>query len=474
MKRTKIVATIGPASESKPMLTKMVRAGMNVCRLNMSHGTHVWHAAVLQRIRAVAKQTREPLAVLCDLQGPKIRVGDLPSAGVMLVTGKPVTFTTATTRFDGRKIPLTYRQLHADVHAGQRVLLDDGLMEVLVARVRGRDITCAVVTGGLLTAHKGMNLPETHLAIAALSLKDRQDAAFAIAHGADWIALSFVRQAGDVLQFRQYLRQVAARVHPAGMPKIIVKIEKPEAIEHFDAILAAADGIMVARGDLGVEVPSEEVPLHQKMIIERTRAAGKPVVVATQMLDSMIRNPRPTRAEVSDVANAIIDHTDAIMLSGESATGKYPLEAVTMMRKIAEEIEPSSLDDVTPVLPHRGRWESADVVAESVALLAAHVPKVAGILAATSTGRTAHRIARFRPQLPVYAATPDATVQRQLNLWYGVVPILVPMTQDGVTFVKRARRIMAQRATLARTARLIVVTGDPWGHPGTTNRVAIV
>lgn len=477
-KRTKIVATIGPASESKAMLAKLVRAGMNVCRLNMSHGTHAWHAAALRRIRAVAQETGEPLAVLCDLQGPKIRVGDLPEAGVTLLVGKPVTFTTATTRYDEKKIPLTYRDLHADVRAGERILLDDGLLEVLVVKVRGRDITCTVVVGGMLTSHKGMNLPETSLAIPALSPKDAKDVAFAVERGADWVALSFVREAADVLALRKRIARLGGRQPhsasaPRGVPKIIVKIEKPEAIANFDAILQAADGIMVARGDLGVELPAEEVPLHQKMIIEQTRAAGKPVIVATQMLDSMIRNPRPTRAEVSDVANAIMDHTDAIMLSGESATGKYPLEAVAMMRKIAEEVEPTPYDDVGPARARRGRWEPADVVAESAALLAAHVPGVAGILVATTTGRTALRVARFRPQLPVYAATPDAMTQRQLNCSYGIVPLCVSMEREGAAFLRNARTAMAKRVRLSARATFVVITGEPWGQPGTTNSVTI-
>ncbi|MDO8425583.1 MAG: pyruvate kinase [bacterium] len=466
-KRTKIVATIGPASEQVAILTQLVAAGMNVCRLNMSHGTHAWHAAAVARIRKVAKQTGEPLAILADLQGPKIRVGELPEAGVTLTQGKPVTFTTGTTRFDGRKIPLTHRALHADVRPGQRILLDDGLIEVLVAKVRERDILCTVVTGGVLTSHKGMNLPETRLRAPAMSPKDRQDAAFAVEHGADWIALSFVREAKDVLQLRRLVRQLG------GNQKIIVKIEKPEAIEHFDAILAAADGIMVARGDLGVELPAEEVPIHQKTMIEATRAAGKPVVVATQMLDSMIRNPRPTRAEVSDVANAILDHTDAIMLSGESATGKYPVEAVTMMRRIAEEVEPTALDDITPALAPRGRWDPADVVAESAALLAAHIPQVAGILVATSTGRTARRVARFRPQLPIFAAAPEEQVVRQLNLSYGVIPLRVPMC-EGAVFLRHARAALVKRAHIAADAKLIMVTGEPWGQPGSTNRIAVV
>lgn len=483
--RTKIVATIGPASESRTMLTRLARAGMDVCRLNMSHGEHAWHARAVRTIRTVSRQTGKPLAILADLQGPKIRAGKLPDGGVELVAGTSVTFTTATTAYTRGKIPTTFRYLHRDIKPKHRILLDDGLLEVVVDRVAGRDIRCTVVTGGMLTSHKGMNLPDTAVAIPALTAKDRTDAAFAVAQGADWIALSFVRDARDVVQLRRLIQ------HMGGRQRIIVKIEKPQALTNFDAILEAADGVMVARGDLGVEVPAEEVPVHQKTIIEKTRAAGKPVVVATQMLDSMIRNPRPTRAEVSDVANAIIDHTDAIMLSGESATGKYPLEAVMTMARIAAEIEATALDDVPPLRPHsatasRGEqgsagqalgavqvWEPSDVVAESAALIAAHLPDAVGILVATATGSTARRVARFRPQAPLFAVTPDPVVQRQLALSYGVRSLFVPHVADARSFIRRALHALRLQRLLPARGRLVVVTGDPWGHPGTANRVTI-
>lgn len=478
------------------MLTKLTRAGMDVCRLNMSHGEHAWHVRAVRTIRTVARLTGKPLAVLADLQGPKIRAGKLPDGGVELVAGTSVTFTTATTAYARGKIPTTFRYLHRDIKPKHRILLDDGLLEVVVERVTGRDIRCTVVTGGILTSHKGMNLPDTAVAIPALTAKDRKDAAFAVAQGADWIALSFVRDARDVVQLRRLIQHEGGlQPHSAkasrGVPKIIVKIEKPQALANFDAILEAADGVMVARGDLGVEVPAEEVPVHQKMIIEKTRAVGKPVVVATQMLDSMIRNPRPTRAEVSDVANAIIDHTDAIMLSGESATGKYPLEAVSTMARIAQEIEATALDDVPPLRPHsatasRGEqgsagqalgavraWEPADVVAESAALIAAHLPDAVGILVATATGSTARRVARFRPQVPLFAVTPDAVVQRQLALSYGVRSLCVPHVADARSFIARALRALRLQRLLPPRGRLVVITGDPWGHPGTANRVTI-
>ncbi len=475
-KRTKIVCTIGPASESKAMLTRLVRAGMNVCRLNFSHGEYAWHAKAIRTIRAVAKATGEPIAILQDLQGPKIRVGNLPKEGVVLKAGKSVTFTTATTTYKGGKIPLTYRKLHRDVKPGHRVLLDDGLLEVRVEQIKkrpqgsflGTDIVCRVITGGTLTSHKGMNLPDTIVDIPALTGKDQRDVAFGVEQGVDWIALSFVKHARDV----EHLRQLITK--HGGKQRIIAKIEKHEAIQHFDEILRAVDGVMVARGDLGVEIPAAEVPLRQKEIIERCRQIGKPVVVATQMLDSMIRNPRPTRAEVSDVANAIIDHTDAIMLSGESATGKYPVQAVQMMTKIASETEASRLDDVAPAMPPPTIWGMPDVVAEVSALLAAHGERVHGILVATLTGETARRISRFRPQLPIFAATPNPQVLRSLNLSYAIRPILVPMTRDREGFIRQAVMKLRKQRLIGRKASFVIVLGEPWGKAGTANSVAIV
>jgi pyruvate kinase len=464
-KRTKVVCTIGPASDTKATLTKMVRAGMNVARLNFSHGTHDDHARLMRLVRSVSRTTKQPVAILQDLQGPKIRTGNLPDDGVELVGGTSVTFTTGSSAFRNGKIPVTYAKLHEALKPKHRILLDDGLLEVRVTKVRGRDMVCSVVTGGILKSHKGMNLPDTAVTIPALTVKDRKDAAFGIANNVDWIALSFVKSAADVLLLRRLIRK------HGGHQKIIAKIEKHEAIANFGEILKAVDGVMVARGDLGVEIPAEEVPLRQKEIIEETRAAGKPVVVATQMLDSMIRNPRPTRAEVSDVANAIIDHTDAIMLSGEAATGAHPVAAVEMMRRVAEEIEASPLDDVDVCVPRSSQWEDGDVVAETAALLASQSTNVHGILVATLTGRTARRLARFRPQMPVFAATPDPVVMRQLAMSYGIIPMQIATSSSAAQCTKRAVRMLRARKLLPKTGHLIVVSGDPWGQPGTANVV---
>ena len=346
-KRTKIVCTIGPASGDAQKLLALVNAGMNVCRLNFSHGTHADHAALIQRIREIREQTGEPLAILQDLQGPKIRVGDLPKEGVKLEIGKRIIFTTGAADIP-EKLPVTYPRLHEDAKVGQTILLDDGLLSVKVTAVQGNDVICDVVNGGVLTSHKGMNLPETKTMISALSEKDREDVKFGVGQGVDWIALSFVRSAEDIRELRALIQSEtqAQKIADETPIRIIAKIEKPEAIEHFDEILDAVDGIMVARGDLGIEIAAERVPILQKEIIRKCLDAAKPVVVATQMLDSMIRQPRATRAEISDVANAVIDHADATMLSGETASGAFPIDAVRTMASTIQEAEKSAYDDL--------------------------------------------------------------------------------------------------------------------------------
>src|SRR3989339_368436 len=346
-KHTKIICTIGPSSMDPEMISKMVRAGMNVARLNFSHGSHSDHANLISSIRRMAEETQEPIAIIQDLQGPKVRVGDLPEGGVTLDLGKQVVLTTDPDHGADR-IGVTYGGLHGDVQLGDRLLLDDGLMDIRVTGVSGRDIACQVVTGGVLTSHKGINLPTATLSIPAITDKDRDDIAFGVAQEVDWVALSFVRNAKEIYDLRYMIKELERKGGKASSDdpsvRIIAKIEKHEAIKNIAEIIEAADGIMIARGDLGIEMPAEEVPLIQKRIIDLCLEAAKSVIVATQMLDSMIRNPRPTRAEVSDVANAVIDHTDAVMLSGETASGKYPLEAVQTMARVAVEVEKSRSD----------------------------------------------------------------------------------------------------------------------------------
>ena len=333
---------MGPASSSPATLEHMMRAGMDVARLNFSHATHTDHKRLLRAIRSAAKKAGKHISILGDLQGPKIRLGVLPEAGVDLPAGGHVTFTTSD-KFVGGRIPVTYKKLHLDVKKEHRILIEDGIYELVVTRVAGRNIEAKVVNGGKVTSHKGMNFPDSTLNVSAITAKDKDDALLGIEQGVDWIALSFVTSATSVRALKRLIKQKT----PKGkkLAKVIVKIEKHEAIDHFDEILKATDAVMIARGDLGVEIDAEEVPIRQKEIIHACRHAGKPVIVATQMLDSMIRNPRPTRAEVSDVANAVFDCVSAVMLSGETACGKYPVQAVKMMARVVSEAEASCYDD---------------------------------------------------------------------------------------------------------------------------------
>ncbi len=455
-KRTKIVCTIGPASERLEVLGPLMEAGMNVARLNFSHGTHASHLRLLKRIRSEANRRGLPIGVLLDLQGPKIRIGDLPKKGVILKKGTPIVFTTASKPVVG-DIPVTYDQLHRDMKPGQRILMDDGLLDAHVDRVAGRRIFCTVGTGGTLFSHKGMNLPETTVRVSAFSKKDQADAAFGVQHGVDWIALSFVRSAKEVIELRRFIsKQSKSKKEPPI--RIIAKIEKREAIDRIDEILEVVDGIMVARGDLGVEIPAEEVPLIQKTLIEKARALAKPVVVATQMLDSMIRNPRPTRAEVSDVANAVIDHADAVMLSGETATGAYPLEAVKIMARIARRTERSKFDDVQ--MPMMERLVTGEEAMSRTAGLLARSTKAKGILVASCSGSAARVVSRYRPEMPIFTSTVSDRVCRQLALSWGVDPFLLSSHQKLETLIASAMKHLLETKKVRKGHELIVVAGE--------------
>lgn len=470
VKRTKIVCTIGPASEEVETLAALTEAGMNVCRLNFSHGTHENHAELIRRIRQVRELTGEPLSILQDLQGPKIRVGELPKEGMELVAGKTVVFTSGTGDVP-KTIPVTYPNLHEDVKPGQRLLLDDGLLEVTVKSVKGQDVTCEVVTGGKLTSHKGLNLPETETKISAITDKDKEDLAFGVAQGVDWIALSFVRSAEDIRSLRALIEAEERKLaKPRELPiGIIAKIEKPQAVDRMDEIIAEVDGIMVARGDLGIELPAEKVPVIQKDLIKKCLAAGKPVIVATQMLDSMIRNPRATRAEVSDIANAVIDHADATMLSGETASGSHPVEAVKTMAATIAETEKSSYDD----LPIQTRFkESPDAAMTNVASILAKMTDPKGIVVASMDGAAARLVSRYRPEVPIYLATPSEEVVHRLNLTWGVRPLhldaktMPELIEKGIAELKR-------RAWIADGDEIVIVAGEALGDSGMAQLVEL-
>ena len=461
--RTKIVCTIGPASREPAQLAQLARAGMDVARLNFSHGDHASHAETISRIREAAGQVGKPIAILADLQGPKLRVGIMPPEGVPLSNGERLVITTDDIVGGPGRVPAQYDLLPQVVQPGDRILIDDGLLEVVVREIQGGDIVTEVVTGGVLQSNKGLNLPRAALSIPAITEKDRDDLAFAIEQGLDWIALSFVRTADEVWDLKGYIRQLSAF---GRQTPVISKIEKPEAINNIDEIIAASDGVMVARGDLGIELAPEAVPMLQKMIIARCNATGKPVITATQMLDSMIRNPRPTRAEASDVANAILDGSDAIMLSGETASGKYPLQAVQTMVRIAQEVERSQADGGHKQVAAKAGRTFSEAVSHASVETAIDL-SAAAIVTPTVSGSTARTISRFRPPCPVVAVTPSPFAQRELVLFWGVYPLLSQRgaTTDAVIDGRggsRAKRRVRQRGRRAR--RHGRIGGWRWRH----------
>ncbi|MCC6563457.1 pyruvate kinase [Candidatus Uhrbacteria bacterium] len=463
-KRTKIFCTIGPASDSIETLTALTEAGMNVCRLNFSHGTHENHAELIKRIRQVRDVTGEPLSILQDLQGPKIRVGEMPEEGVELVAGKPIVFTSDKGDIP-KRIPVTYPNLHEDVKPGQRLLLDDGLLEVLVKSVKGKDVTCEVITGGKLKSHKGLNLPETETKISAITDKDKEDLVFGVAQGVDWIALSFVRSGEDIRQLRALIQAEEKKLaKPREVPiGIIAKIEKPQAVEKMDEIIAEVDAIMVARGDLGIEMPAEKVPVIQKDLIKKCLALSKPVIVATQMLDSMIRNPRATRAEFSDIATAVIDHADATMLSGETASGDHPLEAVKTMAATIIETEKSSYDD----LPVQTRLKNTDDEAiTNVASILSKMTDTKAILVAAMNGGAARLVSHFRPEVPICAALPSEEVAHQLNLSWGVRPMYLEGAKTIPELIEKGLEELKRQKLVSAGDEIVIVAGDQLGDSG--------
>jgi pyruvate kinase len=475
MRRTKIVCTIGPASSSEERLEQLMQAGMNVARLNFSHGTQEEHAEVIKRIRVLSARLGCAVAILQDLQGPKIRVGSLQGGKpITLVDDTWVTITTRPVAGDAQTIPTTYRQLPQDVRPGDRILLDDGLMELRVGETGETDIRCLVTHGGLLKEHKGINLPGVAVSAPALTEKDRADMRFGIEHGVDYIALSFVRKAEDVREARRLMRQYQEELGVSGKHSqtdipLIVKLEKPEAVARLDEILDVVDGVMIARGDLGVEMPPEKVPLIQKRIIARCNELGLPVITATQMLESMITNPRPTRAEVNDVSNAILDGTDSVMLSAETASGAYPVEAVEMMVRIACETEAG---DRTARQPQCQRLTQEHAVSHAARALSEEA-SVKAIVVFTRSGNSARLISKDRPRTPILAYTPSERVYRQLALWWGVWPDCIEMhgTTDTLMEVVGERLITAN--LIQPGEHVVIMGGLPIASQARTNFVKL-
>ncbi|MFG3595334.1 pyruvate kinase [Bradyrhizobium sp. RDI18] len=464
-RRAKIVATVGPASSSPDMLKELFLAGVDTFRLNFSHGTQDDHARVHAAIRKLEQDVKRPIGILMDLQGPKIRVGALRGGKIAVEAGETIRFVLTGSEGDRTSIPLPHEEIFAAVAPGHDLLIDDGRVRVRVAGVGDDFIDAIVIVGGSISNHKGVNLPGTVLDLSPLTTKDRADLEFGLKLGVDWIALSFVQKPSDVIEARSLIGDRAG---------LMAKIEKPAALERIDDIIQLCDAIMVARGDLGVEIPDEDVPGRQKELVRACRLAVKPVIVATQMLDSMVAAPTPTRAEVSDVATAIYDGADAVMLSAESATGRYPRETVAMMdriigsteqhkmyRSIVEATQPS--EEQTP--PHAVATAAADL---------ASVVHAAAIVAYTSSGTTAARVARKRPSLPILAITPSREVSRRLCLLWGAHSVLSEDVQSYEEMVQRATTFACEEKFAASRDLLVVVAGIPFGQAGTTNNLRVV
>ncbi len=466
---TKIVATIGPASRSPNVFRKMVEAGITVARLNFSHGSYADHAKTITMIREVSEELDVPITILQDLQGPKIRVGELPTTGIKLTEGNSITLipidpNQTSDRHYADAITIDYPYVAEEATIGTQILLADGIFELKVTGVEDNAVHCEVIKGGILTSHKGVNFPSLNLRLPSMTEKDQQDLAFGLAQGVDWISLSFVRQATDVKLLKSLIAE-----HGKTDVSIIAKIEKPQAIANLEEIIAVVDGIMVARGDLGVEMPPERVPMIQKHIIRRCNEVGIPVITATQMLESMIQNPRPTRAEASDVANAIMDGTDAVMLSGESAVGDYPVQAVEMMTRIASEVE----KDASFINYPASRTDEVHAISEALHAIS-DVIDFRCIVAFTATGYTAILASKERLKLPIIALTPSINVYHRLNLVWGVKPLLLEQEVNSFEMViQQVESYLIGRNLASQGDRVLIVGGIPMGVKGGTNFLKI-
>jgi pyruvate kinase len=464
MRRTKIVATVGPASRRPETLERLIQAGVNVFRLNFSHGTHDEHLEVVRSVREIAARLHRPIALLQDLSGPKIRTGKVKDGEVQLVKGTRLAITNDTAvEGTAELISTTYELLPRDVKAGDQILLDDGNLELRVVGVTGGRVECEVVDGGPLRSNKGMNLPGVMLSTPALTEKDRRDLLFGVQHHVDFVAMSFVRRPEDVLEAKSLIKAMGETT------PVIAKIEKPQAVENLQAILAATDGVMVARGDLGVEIGTEDVPIVQKQIIAAANASGRVVITATQMLESMIENPRPTRAEASDVANAILDGTDAVMLSAESAVGKYPVETVETMARIADYTEEHGMGSIRSRRADARRTDLPQGVAgpgtpvtRSLTRVASSVAEELGcklIVAFTESGITARLVSSHRPRVPVVAVTHDDRVYRRLALWWGVVPVKSEFVENSDDLLAAGEARLRARGLVQKGDTLLMLSG---------------
>ncbi|MFH1790350.1 MAG: pyruvate kinase [bacterium] len=474
IKQTKIGATIGPSCKDLPILIKMIKAGMNFARLNFSHGSYEDHGDLIVNLRKAEEICSQPIAILQDLQGPKIRLGALPVKGTAIKVGQQIILNTGINVVKEGKIPIDYPDLHSFLHPKHRILIDDGHIELKVIRVEGKEIICHIIEGGTLYSHKGLNLPDTELSIPVLTEKDRADLKFGVDMEVDMIALSFVKCAKDILDLRFLIKE-----HEVEMGKknsspisIIAKIERHEALVNLDEIMEVADGVMVARGDLGLEMPAAEVPLAQKHIIDIANQLSKPAIVATQMLDSMRENRRPTRAEVSDVANAVIDHADALLLTNETAVGKHPILTIKTMADIIRTIEKSSYDD-TGLPKVRKKGTKIDTAITELARILSEEVNAELILTASISGETGRLISHVRPNLTILVGSTSQRVMRQLNISWGVRPFFLQPCHSIEELIERSIAFIKKNKIARQGELMIVVAGEPVGHAGNVNLVEV-
>ncbi|MBS3920498.1 MAG: pyruvate kinase [Deltaproteobacteria bacterium] len=465
-RKTKIVCTIGPASESSQVLKSMIKAGMDVARLNFSHGTHENHLRKIKEIRTLSDRLKRPVTILQDLSGPKIRVGKVKEGGIGLKRGEKFILTNRKILGDEKGVSVTYPSLPMEVNSGDTLLLADGAIELQALKSNDQDIECRVIVGGTLTSNKGINFPTGTIRISPFTKKDREDLLFGIRNGADMVSLSYVKDAGDIERVKRFLKKYSTFI------PVIAKIERKEALEKIDEILLASDGIMVARGDLGVETPIEKVPNVQKMLIRKANALGKPVITATQMLRSMVDHNRPTRAEATDVVNAIYDGTDAVMLSEETAIGRFPVETVQMMAKIACAAEEQFPFDQ---FLNREMTEATGLpqaISYAASFLSEKVNAVA-IVVPTESGSTARWVSRLRPRQPIIALSRHFSTIRSLNLCWGVTPLLVSDWRDTDDMLERAKRMPKKSGMASKGDRIVIIAGVPISIPGTTNLIKV-
>lgn len=474
--RAKIVATIGPATSEPEIQKKIFENGVNLARMNFSHGAHEEFGGWIKTIRDFSRQLDVPIGIIQDLQGPRIRIGDLPSGRRQLLENREITLTVA--KPQKGEIEVDYKHLPKSVNVGSRILLKDGLIELVVKKKFKNKVITVVSVGGEIVSHSSINLPKAKINLPTIAEKDKNDLYFGIQHNVDYVALSFVHSGKDIRDLRKLIDEWSNREHVAP-PKIIAKIENKEAVNNLDSILQASDGVMVARGDLGIELAQQEVPLIQKRIIDETQHLGKPVITATQMLDSMIRNPRPTRAEVSDVANAVVDGSDALMLSGETSMGEFPVDSVKMMKSIILETEKGLYEhkNIHRYSFHhpKGYFQEAtitDAVGASSCEMAAHL-KAKYIVTTTSSGYSARMVAKHRPETPILALTPDEKVYNQLSLVWGVKPLILPAFHTTDELIYQSIDLLEARRMIKKGDLLIIIAGHPVGMGGQTNLIKV-